>query len=189
MPKKRETISEPVSETFDDDMVSSASSDDELTLEKPIEAVAPKKVDGRKKPKTEAQQKAWEKALATRRENALKRKALREQLKETEKKEFIAKKKRHEIRQARADKLKDLEIKATVALDDEPMEDKPKKRVVKKVIKYVDSDEESEEEVEYEKPKSKKEQQPIVIINKTVNTPAVPHKKVLVKPEIKPVFV
>jgi len=198
MPKKEKIISEPVTETPDDD-----TSDDELALEKPIEPVEPKKLDGRKKPKTEAQQKAWEKALATRKENAIKRKALKEQLKETEQKEFIAKKKRHEIRQARADKLKDLEIKATVALIEptepvepiEPMENKlksevGKKRVIKKVIKYVDSDEESEEEVEYEKPKSKKEQQPIVIINKTVNAPLpVGHKKVLVKPEIKPVFV
>jgi len=188
MPKKEKIITEPIKEIADvlppDDEM--GSSGDEIVLEKP------KKVDGRSKPKTAAQQEAWSKALATRKENALKRKALKEQLKETQEKEFIAKKKRHEIRAARAQKLKDLEIKATVALDEEPIEpveEKHKKRVVKKVIKYVDSDSESEEEVEYEKPKSKKEQQPIVIINKTVNAPAIPHKKVLVKPDIKPVFV
>ena len=154
------------------------SSDEEVILEKPIKE---------KKPRTEKQIESWNKALQVKRDNAEKRRLLKEQVKEVEKKELIIKKTRQQKIKERDEKqlqkIKDLEAKAIPLLESDEEEEViiKKRKPKKKIIKYVDSDGESEEEVEHK---------PIVIVNKFSNVPQpVAHKKVLIENKKNIVFV
>jgi hypothetical protein len=164
--------------TMEQPLEKQENSDEEVILEKPIKE---------KKPRTEKQIESWNKALQVKRDNAEKRRLLKEQVKEVEKKELIVKKTRQQKIKERDEKqlqkIKDLEAKAIplVESDDEPEIIIKKRKPKKKIIKYVDSDGESEEEVE---------NKPIVIVNKFSNVPQpVAHKKVLVENKKNIIFV
>ena len=110
------------------------STDEEVILEKPIKE---------KKPRTEKQIGSWNKALQVKRDNAEKRRILREQVKEVEKKELIVKKTRQQKIKERDEKqlqkIKDLEAKAIPLVDSDDEEEIiiKKRKPKKKIIKYV----------------------------------------------------
>jgi hypothetical protein len=141
------------------------------------------KVSVPKKPRSEAQLAAFEKAKETKRLNALARKGLAEKAEEEIQNLIKQKQVKKELKQQRLKKLK--EIAEHVSSDEEEEEEeepivikkKVKKQTKPKII-YVDSDDE-----EVEKPVDKN----IIIINK-MNPQLTHHKPKLVKPE-KPNFV
>jgi hypothetical protein len=168
MPIKEDLAIEPVIET--PTAAEDSESDDDIHLEKPIKE---------KKPRTQKQIDAFNKAVEVKKLNAAKRKELKEKIIEIEKKELVIKKTRQELRKERDDKqqqkLNELELKATSLIED-------KKPTKKRVIKYVDSDGESEEELEHKKP--------IVIVNKICNTPQpIGYKKIMEIPKKTAYFV
>lgn len=164
--------------TMEQPLEKQESSDEEVILEKPIKE---------KKPRSEKQIESWNKALQVKRDNAEKRRLLKEQVKEVEKKELIVKKTRQQKIKERDEKqlqkIQDLEAKAIPLVESDEEEEViiKKRKPKKKIIKYVDSDGESEEEVE---------NKPIIIVNKFSNVPQpVAHKKVLVENKKNIVFV
>jgi murein L,D-transpeptidase YafK len=127
MPKlSTKTMEEPIA-------LEQESTDEEVILEKPIKE---------KKPRTEKQIGSWNKALQVKRDNAEKRRLLKEKVKEVEKKELIVKKTRQQKIKERDEKqlqkIQDLEAKAIplVESDDEP-EIIIKKRNPKKKINQL----------------------------------------------------
>jgi murein L,D-transpeptidase YafK len=179
MPKiSTKTIEPKIEEPIALEQESVSSSDEEIILEKPIKE---------KKPRTEKQIESWNKALQVKRDNAEKRRLLKEQVKAVEKKELIVKKTRQQKIKERDEKqlqkIKELEAKAIPLVESDEEEEViiKKRKPKKKIIKYVDSDGESEEEVEHK---------PIVIVNKFSNVPQpVAHKKVLIENKKNIVFV
>jgi murein L,D-transpeptidase YafK len=175
MPKLSTKTIEP---KMEEPLEKQESSDEEVILEKPIKE---------KKPRSEKQIESWNKALQVKRDNAEKRRLLKEQVKEVEKKELIVKKTRQQKIKERDEKqlqkIQDLEAKAIPLVESDEEEEViiKKRKPKKKIIKYVDSDGESEEEVE---------NKPIIIVNKFSNVPQpVAHKKVLVENKKNIVFV